>query len=47
MDFSAQLVHHYPKLRDGGGYELLHMHVLKQDLAKPLSTLDLCKKICV
>ncbi|XP_042578945.1 uncharacterized protein LOC122137245 [Cyprinus carpio] len=25
MDFSAQLVHHYPKLRDGGGYELLHI----------------------
>ncbi|XP_026101665.1 uncharacterized protein LOC113073000 isoform X1 [Carassius auratus] len=24
-DFSAQLVHHYPKLRDGGGYELLHI----------------------
>jgi len=25
MDFSAQLVHHYPKLRDCGGYELLHI----------------------
>lgn len=25
MDFSAQLVHNYPKLRDGGGYELLYI----------------------